>query len=193
MSVDYYVAVHAADWPTPAALNRCMTELHYPVRISGLASTEMDQPLATMPFTLGLVVTFESDRVELEASVTKLGPGSPYAFGLRMGMPAQDSTLPDGTKLSTRKITGPGDFVPADLNVDLRRIGVPSPNYKDGDYVITLSFRSSVPEYRAGAFLMAGLIKCANGLGFEFQQGLFGTTHFADALAQEAGDPKAWK
>jgi hypothetical protein len=40
---------------------------------------------------------------------------------------------------------------------------------------------------------MAGLIKCANGLGFEFQQGLFGTTNYADALAQEAGDPKAWK
>lgn len=193
MSVDFFVAIHAADWPTPAGLNRCMTELHYPVHISGLAPTEMDKPLAIMPNTLGLVVTFKSDRIELETSITKLGPGSPYAYGLRMDMPAQESTLPDGTKFTTRRLTGPGDFVPKDLNVDLRKIGVPSPNYKDGDYVISLSFRSSVPEYRAGAFLMAGLIKCADGLGFEFQQGLFGTADYADALAKEAGDPKAWK
>jgi hypothetical protein len=66
--MDYYVAVHAADWPTPAALNRCMGELHYPVSISAISSAEMNTPLAIVPNTAGLVVTFEDKPVELEAS-----------------------------------------------------------------------------------------------------------------------------
>jgi hypothetical protein len=97
-------------------------------------------------------------------------------------------TAPDGTTGKLTQILGIGSFVPKDLNADLRALGVKSPDYKDGDYVLTLSFRSSVAEYRAGAFLMAGLIKCANGLGFEFQQGRFGTDDCAEALAQEAKD-----
>lgn len=75
MSVDYFVAVHSADWPTPAALNRCMTALHYPVSVSTVPPAEVDKPLAIVPNTLGLVMEFEGKPVELEASVTKLGPG----------------------------------------------------------------------------------------------------------------------
>ncbi len=101
--------------------------------------------------------------------------------------------LPDGTKLTMRLPAGLNDFVPSDLNADLRKIGVQSPDYKDGDYVLTLSFRSSVPQYRAGWYLMAGLIKCANGLGFEFQGSSFGRAELADSLAQEAAEPDTWK
>lgn len=163
MSFDYSVAVHAPDWPTPAALNRCMTGQQYPVRIIAVAPEDTDKPLKETPGSAGLVVSFEGATVELEASIERLGGGS---------VDAQ---------------------VPKDFNRNLRELGVRSPDYKDGDYVLTLSFRTSVPPMRAGAFLMAGLIKCANGLGYEFQSGTFGTTDFANGLAQEAADPSKWK
>jgi hypothetical protein len=207
MGMDYSVAIHAADWPTPAALNRCMGDLRYPVALSAASPSEMGKPLAIVPGTAGLVATFEGQRVELETSITRLGPGSPYAYGLRADMPAREGTLPDGTKIISRRLDGPRDpepkdlnidlrklgFVPKDLNTDLRELGAPSPDYKDGDYVITLTFRSPGLQYPAGFFLMAGLIRCADGLGFEFQAGLFGKADFADGLAQYAADPQSRK
>lgn len=193
MSVDYYVAVHAADWPTPATLNQCVRELQYPIAITTAPAMGMDKPLTEVPGTAGLVVTFEGAQVELEASVTKLGPESPYAFGLRADIPKLEGTLPDGSGIIIQELQGAESFVPKDLNDDLRELGVQSPDYKDGDYVLTLSFRSSVIEYRAGWFLMAGLIKCTNGLGFEFQGPSFGGIEFADALARQAADLEYWK
>lgn len=193
MSVDYHVAVHAADWPTTAALNQCLSKLHYPLNIKPASKADLDKPLAAAPYTLGLVTEFEGKSIELETSITKLGPKSPYAFGLRADLPKTEGTLADGTKYIIQSPSGQNDFVPKDLNTDLKRIGYKAPDYKNGDYVITLSFRSSIPEYRAGAFLMAGLIKCSNGLGFEFQSGTFGTGDYADSLAQEAASPKNWK
>ena len=187
MSIDFYVAVHAPDWPTPAALNRCMAQLQYPVLIVAGAPDDADKPLKEVPNTMGLVVSFEGASLELEASIARLGPDSPYAYGLGPDLPSVEGIS------NLQAVTGPDAFVPQDLNANLREIGVESPDFKDGDYVLTLSFRSSVPEMRAGAFLMAGLIKCSAGLGFEFQRGTFGTNDFADRLAQEAADPRNWK
>ena len=160
MSVDYYVAVHAADWPTPSATNQCLSKLHYPVSISNVSKADVDRPLAMVPNTLGLITEFEGKSVELEASITRLGPAYWSAN---------------------------------DLNTALKEIGLNTANYQDGDYLLTFSFRSSIPEYRAGAFLMAGLIKCANGMGFEFQGGTFGTDEYANSLAREAANPDGWK
>lgn len=205
MGMDYSVAIHSADWPTPAALNRCMSDLRYPVALSAASPSGMDRPLAIVPGTAGLVAMFEGQRVELETSITRLGPGSPYAYGLGPDMPAQGSTLPDGTQIISRRLDVPRDaepkdlkidlgklgFVPKDLNTDLRGLGVPSPDYRDGDYVITLTFRSSGLQQPAGFYLMAGLIRCADGLGFEFQAGLSGKAGYADALALYAADPRS--
>jgi hypothetical protein len=205
MGMDYSVAIHAADSPTPAALNRCMSDLRYPVALSAASPSGMDRPLAIVPGTAGLVAMFEGQRVELETSIRKLGPGSPYAYGLGPDMPTQESTLPDGTQIISRRLEMPRDsdpkdlkidlrklgFVPKDLNTDLRELGVPSPDYQDGDYVITLTFRSPGLQHPAGFFLLAALIRCADGLGFEFQAGLFGKADFADGMAQYAADPQS--
>jgi hypothetical protein len=193
MSFNYYVAVHQANWPTVAALNQCIASLGYPLVVNPTSPEELAKPFHEMPGTVGLKVTFEGGPVELEASIVQLSPSSPYAFGLSPTLPKTNVIGPGGTTATLTQMLGAGSFVPKDLNADLRAVGVKSPDFKDGDYVLTITFRSSVVEYRAGAFLMAGLIKCANGLGFEFEQGTFGADNFADALAQEAKDPPKQK
>jgi hypothetical protein len=187
LNVDYFVAVHAADWPTPAALNRCLTEWHYPIQIAGVPDSERYQPLATSPNTLGLVVTLDGNRVELEASIIRLGPGSGYAYGLRSDLPKRELSAPNGMKIISTELA-PNAFVPRDINADLQTLGKMMPVYKDGDYVLTLSFASGAlkSEWQSGEYLMAGLIHCANGFGFEFQWPSFGKINFANALVKDA-------
>ncbi|WP_442581248.1 hypothetical protein ACSBOB_04395 [Mesorhizobium sp. ASY16-5R] len=192
MGVDYHVAVHASDWPTPAAINRCLGELHYPIVIAVVPGA-MDKPLTEAPGVGGFVVTFEGKPVELEVSVTRLGPDSPYAFTINPELLKQQETHPDGTGHFIARPTGMQDFVPRNLNADLSELGVSTPDYGDGDYVINLTFRSDVLPWRAGWFLMAGMIKCANGLGFEFGDGFHGRAKYADWLAKKAADPDYWK
>lgn len=55
MSIDFHVAVHALDWPTLGALNRCMAELQYPIQIVAMPSS-VDKPLGETPDTKGLVL-----------------------------------------------------------------------------------------------------------------------------------------
>ncbi len=80
------------------------------------------------------------------------------------------------------------DFVPLDLNTELRKIGPDVPSFKYGDYVLTLTFRSSVEEWKAGFLLMAGLIRCSRGLGFEFDKATYGGVSFANKLVREAAE-----
>ncbi|MDR7033915.1 hypothetical protein [Mesorhizobium sp. BE184] len=192
MSVDYFVAIHGTNWPTPVVLNRCLGELDYPVAVIISSPSDADQPLTTIPGALGFVVSFESKRIDLEASITKLGPDSPYAFGMRPDVPKEKVTLEDGATY-TLSLSSSSDFIPLDLNADLQRIGAVGANFSHGDYVLQMSFRSEVDEYRAGFFLMAGLIKCADGFGFEFQTNSFGTYAYADGLARAAADPDYWR
>jgi hypothetical protein len=192
MGVDYHVAVHASDWPTPATINRCLGELHYPIAIAGVP-TAMNKPLTEAPGMGGFIVTFENKPVELEVGVTRLGPDSPYAFTLNPELLKQQETLPDGSSHLMARPAGTQDFVPKDLNSDLKELGVANPDFGDGDYVLGLTFRSDVLQWRAGWFLMAGMIKCANGLGFEFGDGSHGKGRYADWLAEKAADPNYWK
>jgi len=194
MSVDYYVAVEQERWPTPAAINHCVAELHYPIKLVDIPEGKADKPLREIPQSMGLFVDLEGKEVPLETSIVQLAPGKPYAYGLLKDAPVTaEKTFPDGTKAIMYGPLGTNSFAPKDLNADLKGIGVPSPHFKNGDYVLTLSFRSEIAEYRAGSYLMAGLIKCFGGLGFELQGPSFGTFAYADALARSAADTKAWK
>ena len=171
MGADYYVAAHKADWPTVAVLNECLAELKYPVRLAE-NSNIVEKPLRDDDGSL--FVVFEKKSIQLEATVTRWSSTESFAYGLKVenGQVA----IPSGMD----------SYHPLDLNSELRKLGVDKPNYEYGDYILSLTFRSSVDEWKAGFLLMSGLIRCSRGLGFEFGEASYGGVPFADKLVREA-------
>ena len=165
MSVDYYVAVDQANWPTVAMVNECLSKFDLPLKLTGGVQ---NQPLAYVENTAGLAVELEGERFELEASFVQLSPTQSYAYTLF-------------------------GFKPADINADLASIGADDVHFKDGDYVLSVSFRSDKRAWRAGAMLMGAMIKCFDGYGFELQAGDHGRDAFADELIEEAKNKSLWK
>ncbi|TCU13485.1 hypothetical protein [Rhizobium sullae] len=170
MGTSYYVAIHQADWPSVAAVNECLAGLGYPVRLP--APNTANTPLREMDGSL--TVEFEEKAVQLEASITRWSATESFAYGLK---------VKDGQTVNP---LGIGDFVPLDLNTELRRLGADTPNFEYGDYVLTLTFRTSVDEWKAGFLLLSGLIRCSNGLGFD--DASYGGVSFADKLAHEVSE-----
>jgi len=187
VSVDYYVAVHQADWPTAAAMQTCMARRNYPVMLESAPTA----PLDVDPGTGGLPLRFQGRSVQLEASVTRLSPTEFYAYSF--------SRRPDASIITP---AGPAEiyamrpdeaFEGRDINADLAELGAKNVKFGNGDFVLTLSFHSVSDETRAGLYLMAGLIHCFGGYGFEFQGGTHGTGACADELAADAADEKQWR
>jgi hypothetical protein len=63
----------------------------------------------------------------------------------------------------------------------------------NGDYFLTLTFRSDANGIRAGLYLAAALIRAFDGYGFENQFETHGRAEFADQLLAEASDPAAFE
>ena len=187
MSFEYFVAVHQQNWPTAAAL-QSMAERKYPV-VLGQAPT---QALVAIPHAGSLPVRFENREIELEASLVQLSPTKFYAYTIDQPPDARITT----PELGTFEITQlhPDDvWKGSDINADLAEIGAKGVHFGNGDYVLTLSFHSAHDEVRAGFYVMAALIKCFGGYGFELQTSTHGTKAFADDLVATARDEKNWK
>jgi hypothetical protein len=185
MSVDYYVAVHQANWPTAAAVQTCMIDLKYPVILDQAGSA----PLASVRGTLGLPLRFRGRRTELEADITQLSSTTAYSYTFDR---PPDAIL-SGGKVKVYDIRPDETWKAKDINSDLVGIGANGVSFGNGDYVLTLSFHSSSDEIRAGLYLMAAMIRCFGGYGFEFQGGTHGAKAFADGLVADAADEKQWK
>lgn len=173
MGASYYVAVHQENWPSAAAVNECLANAGYPVRIIPSQDSE-DMPLGENDGSL--TVGFEDKQVELEASITQLSATNSFAYALKV----------DNARAA--EPNGADDFVPLGLNSELKKLGMEAPSFEYGDYVLTLTFRTSVAEWKAGFLLMSGLIRCSNGLGFEFAEASYGGVSFADKLFLEASE-----
>jgi hypothetical protein len=65
-----------------------------------------------------------------------------------------------------------------------------APNFviSNGDYFLTLTFRSDADQIRAGLYLAAAMILAFDGYGFENQFETHGRSEFAGQLAAEASD-----
>jgi hypothetical protein len=63
----------------------------------------------------------------------------------------------------------------------------------NGDYFLTLTFRSDADQIRAGLYLAAAMILACNGYGFENQAETHGGAAFADRLIAEASDAQAFE
>jgi hypothetical protein len=88
----------------------------------------------------------------------------------------------------------PGENIkPKDINETFARIGASGVHFEYGDKVLSLSFRSNIKEWQAGFYIMAALVKCFHGYGFELQGGDHGGSEYADALLREASELKARK
>ena len=70
-----------------------------------------------------------------------------------------------------------------------------APNFaiSNGDYFLTLTFRSDADQVRAGLYLAAAMILAFDGYGFENQFETHGSTEFADQLVAEASDVSAFE
>ena len=70
-----------------------------------------------------------------------------------------------------------------------------APNYaiSDGDYFLTLTFRSDADQIRAGLYLAAAMIFAFDGYGFENQFESHGGSEFAHQLVAEASDASAFE
>jgi len=69
-----------------------------------------------------------------------------------------------------------------------------APNFAilNGDYFLTLTFRSDADQIRAGLYLAAAMIVAFDGYGFENQFETHGGKTFADQLVAEASDAAAF-
>jgi hypothetical protein len=180
MSVDYYVAVHQANWPPAAAVQACLVERGYPVRLESAPA----EPLSSNG---ALAVRFHDRGVELEASTVQLSATKAYAYTLDR---PPDLKAEGGVEV--HKLRPDDVFAPADINKDLARIGAGGVRFGNGDYVLTMSFHSSTDETRAGLYLLAAMIHCFDGYGFEFQGGAHGGRAYADGLVADAADDAQW-
>ena len=70
-----------------------------------------------------------------------------------------------------------------------------APNFaiSNDDYFLTLTFRSDADQVRAGLYLAAAMILAFDGYGFENQFETHGRGEFADQLAAEASNVRAFE
>jgi len=70
-----------------------------------------------------------------------------------------------------------------------------APNFaiSNGDYLLTLTFRSDPDQVRAGLYLAAAMILAFDGYGFENQSDTHGGREFAHQLLAEASDSSAFE
>jgi len=70
-----------------------------------------------------------------------------------------------------------------------------APNFaiSNGDYFLTLTFRSDPDQVRAGLYLAAAMILAFEGYGFENQSDTHGGSEFAHQLLAQASDPSAFE
>jgi hypothetical protein len=113
MGIDYDVALHAANWPTMAALQQCIDQRGWPVRLGRKDDPRWTEPLAQVPNTLGLPTEFKGEPVELEASIVTLSPTKGYRSRIVNPPDIQSGGL-QGFKPHTEWV-----FEPVDINVDL--------------------------------------------------------------------------
>jgi hypothetical protein len=133
-----------------------------------------------------------------------------------LGYPVSLTSAPDSTFSVTRAVGLPVIFEgrPVTLRADIVQVtdaqatdaddpeslwgyiaecAAPNFTVSNGDYFLTLTFRSDVDQIRAGLYLAAAMILSFDGYGFEDQFETHGRGEFAAQLAAEASDASAFE
>jgi hypothetical protein len=182
MGVDYNVALLSSNWPTVQAFQQCIDQKGWPIKLGRKDEPRWTKPLDAVPHTLGLPLEFKGEPLELEAGFVTLSPTQSFASSF--------DRPPDTSANGVQEFRlRPGEVLkPVDINATLNELGARDARFNDGDRVLTLTFRSDKKEWQAGAYIMAGLIKCFDGYGFELQGGQHGRSGYADSLLKDAED-----
>ncbi len=189
MAVHYYVAIHSADWPTMQKMQQCIDRHGWPVKIGGPDAPRWTKPFDGVPKTLGLPVIFKGEPIELEASFVTLSPDESFTYTLDLDRPSDLET--SSGKAFVFRPHSEFKFKPVDINERLASIGVTNVHFGYGDRVLDITLRVNKKEWQAGFYIMAGLIKCFGGYGFEFYNRRSGTSSYADSLIEEAAEVEA--
>ncbi len=184
MSVDYHVALHSADWPTMQQVQQCIDRHGWPVKIGGPDDPRWTKPFDGVPKTLGLPIVFKGEAIELEASFVTLSPTEPYGWTFDLDRKPDLET--GAGRAFVFRPHSEMKFKPLDINEALARLGVADVRFSDGDRVLNFTFRMNKKEWQAGFYIMAGMIKCFSGYGFDFYNRRSGTSSYADSLIEEA-------
>jgi hypothetical protein len=81
---------------------------------------------------------------------------------------------------------------PESLRGYIAKSAAPDFAISNGDYFLTLTFRSDADQIRAGLYLAAAMILAFEGYGFENQFETHGRGEFANQLVAEASDAAAF-
>ena len=148
MSVDFYVAVPAANWPAAELVQRCMTERAYPVQVKRFPAFSPKQVV-----TDGALVTVDGGtEAYLEGELFSAASGR------------------------------------EDVDTINKLLAATSDPFRvlPGDALMSIRVRSPA-EMRAASYVIAGLIVCFHGYGFEPQGNGHGRDDFAKTLIEGAG------
>src|SRR5262249_41250829 len=186
MSVDYFVALHAANWPTMQAVQQCIDQRGWPVRLGTKDDPRwpFDKIQGSLRVSRFGYLTHPAG-VPVEASLVTLSPTE--SFGYSFDRPPDFRTK----ETEVYNVRPEDKLKPRDINETLARIGASGVRFEYGDKVFSLSFYSNRKEWQAGFYIMAALIKCFQGYGFELQGGEHGTSDYADELLREVPELKA--
>jgi hypothetical protein len=143
LSIDFYVAIPAAQWPTAAAVQQCMVERAYPVQLKRFPAYDPTRSVSDG----ALVVLDGMTEAYLEGEIS-----SPRLSASEVGM------------INERIAASSGDF-----------------RVRDDDALMSIRARSPA-EARAASYVVASLIVCFHGYGFEPQGNTHGRDDFAGSL-----------
>jgi hypothetical protein len=145
MSVDFYVALPADNWPSAVQVQQCAAARGYPIEVQSFPSPDRSK------------VTTEGAQILLDGTLAYL-EGEVFSMAL----------------------------APEDVATINERLAVKgSPQISAGEAVI--SFRTRSPaETRAASYLIASLVICFDGFGFEPQGNTSGRGDFATSLVTGA-------
>ena len=149
-------------------------------------------------------VAVGQDKWPTAAAVQRALKNLGYPLAL-VSSPDQSFSMPDGTFSLPVVFEGR----PVELEAEIERAteiddseslfgyiaAYAASNFKirDGDYFLTLTFRSDADRIRAGLYLAAALILTFDGYGFETQFESHGSADFANQLVAEASDASAFE
>ena len=141
MSVDFYVALPADNWPTAVQVQQCIAARGYPIEVQDFPSPDRSK------------VRTEGAQILLDGSLAYL-EGEVFSIAV----------APEEVAIINERLAASG-----------------SPQIAASEAVI--SFRTRSPEeMRAASYLIASLVICFDGFGFEPQGNTSGRDDFATAL-----------
>ncbi|QWC57158.1 hypothetical protein F7D01_08720 [Erythrobacter sp. 3-20A1M] len=141
MSVDFYVAIHADNWPNVEQVQQCASAREYPIEVQNFPSP--DQPDVKND---GVQVIIDGTLAYLEGEVIPAAVAPEDLAAINEQLAARDSR-----QITTKEAV--------------------------------ISFRTRSPsEIRAASYLIASLIVCFDGYGFEPQGNTSGQSDFAKTL-----------